>query len=146
MEHVAGQQIWEALEHVDQPTQDRLTRLFVTHLVALHALDPQVLESGITQAHPYAFIDRELGQLRRDSERSPHPTLTEVVGWLEQRKEAVPCLQPAILHRDYHPWNVLVDAVERLWVVGWDWSIGDARFDLAWTLRLDCAQTKSAEC
>jgi aminoglycoside phosphotransferase (APT) family kinase protein len=31
---------------------------------------------------------------------------------------------------------VLVDVTERLTVLDWDWQIGDARFDLAWTLTL----------
>jgi aminoglycoside phosphotransferase (APT) family kinase protein len=136
MEHIAGQQLWEAHEHADQSRQERLTRLFVTRLVELHALNPQIIEPALTWAHPYVFIERELEALRRDSERSPHQTLAQVVSWLEQRKAAVPCERPVILHRDYHPWNVLVDATDRLNVIDWDWKIGDARFDLAWTLTL----------
>lgn len=68
--------------------------------------------------------------------------LVGVVQWLEQRKEAAWCERPVILHRDYHPWNVLVDGVEgvdgctRLWVLDWDWQVGDPRFDLAWTCTL----------
>ena len=136
MEHVAGVQLWEAVEQADQPTRARLTRLFVARLVELHALAPQLLAPALTSADHYTFIEQELEQLRRDSERSAYPTLAEVVAWLERRKATVPCDRPAILHRDYHPWNVLVDAAERLTVLDWDWQIGDARFDLAWTLML----------
>jgi len=89
-----------------------------------------------TLAQPYVIIDHRLDHLRRDSQHSPYRTLTEVVQWLEQRKQTVPCDRPAILHRDYHPWNVLIDATERAWVIDWDWQIGDACFALTWTLVL----------
>ncbi|MFT4166954.1 MAG: phosphotransferase [Microlunatus sp.] len=83
--------------------------------------------------HPYSYIEQELAQLREDSDKQQ--TLTEIVEWLEQRKEAVPC-ERLILHRDYHPWNVLIDEEERPWVIDWDWQVGDARFDLAWACML----------
>lgn len=92
--------------------------------------------SQFTLAQPYVCIEHELDQLRRDSQHFPYGTLTEVVQWLEQRKQTVPCDRPAILHRDDHPWNVLIDATERAWGIDWDWQIGDACFDLAWMLVL----------
>ena len=64
-----------------------------------------------------------LSTLETDA-NSPHAPLAELVGWLEGRKQTAPCERPAILHRDYHPWNVLVDAAEHLWVVDWGWQIG----------------------
>jgi hypothetical protein len=89
MEHVPARQLWDVLEQADQPRQAQLTRLFVARLVDLHDLAPQVLEPGMTKAHPYAFIEQELGQLYQDSQRSPHATLAEAVTWLEQRKETM---------------------------------------------------------
>jgi aminoglycoside phosphotransferase (APT) family kinase protein len=136
MEHVPGTPLWQVYETADQATQDRLTQVFVAQLLALHTLDPQLLAPETTLAQPYEFIEHELDQLRIDSQHSPHTTLMEIVQWLEQRKATVPCMRPAILHRDYHPWNVLIDTAERAWVIDWDWQIGDARFDLAWTLML----------
>ena len=136
MDHIAGASFWHVFEAADPVAQAQLAQLFVAQLVALHALDPHLLEPAACLTHPYGYIERELEQLRRDSVNSPHAMLPEVVQWLEQRKRAVPCERPAILHRDYHPWNVLVDAAEHLWVIDWDWRIGDARFDLAWTCML----------
>ena len=136
MEHIAGQPLWEALAQAEPAERDRLTRLFVGRLAELHRLAPQLLEPTFRMARPHAPLERELRQLRRDARRSRHTTLAGVVDWLEQRQAAVPCAQPAILHRDYHPWNVLLDAAGRLWVIDWDWRIGDARFDLAWALML----------
>ncbi|ADB30186.1 aminoglycoside phosphotransferase [Kribbella flavida DSM 17836] len=133
MDHISGSSLWQVFQAADSGTQARLTESFVAQLVALHALDAQVLEPAV-RTHPYGYIEHELEQLRRDSES--HAPLVEVVNWLEKRKHTVPCERPVILHRDYHPWNVLVDGGERLWVIDWDWQIGDARFDLAWTCML----------
>lgn len=136
MDHIAGDSLWHSFEVADPATRVRLTQSFVAELVALHAVDPLLLEPAATSAGPYSYIGQELEQLRRDGADSPHVMSAEIVQWLEQRKQAVPCQRPAILHRDYHPWNVLVDTTENLWVIDWDWRIGDARFDLAWTCTL----------
>lgn len=136
MDHVPGTSFWHAFEDADSSTQARLTQLFVSRLVALHALDPHLLDPAAVLTHPHGYLEHELEQLRRDSANRPRPGPSDIVRWLEQRKEGVRCQRSVILHRDYHPWNVLVDAAERLWVIDWDWRIGDARFDLAWTCML----------
>ncbi len=136
MDYVPGTSLWHAFEAAESDTQAQLTQLFVAQLVTLHAFDPQLLDPAATPTHRYSYIERELEQLHRDSANSPHAMLADIVQWLEQRQKSVPCERPAILHRDYHPWNVVVDAAEQLWVVDWDWRIGDARFDLAWTCML----------
>lgn len=136
MNHVAGPSFWSAYEAADAGRQATLTKGFVEQLLALQALDPRILQPAPTPVDPYGYLDHELALLRRDSEGSPHAMLPQILQWLEQRKNTVPCERPAILHRDYHPWNVLVDAEEHLWVIDWDWQIGDPRFDLAWTCTL----------
>lgn len=136
MDHIPGTSFWRVFEAADPAGRVRLTRAFVAQLVALHALDPHVLEPAAVPTQPYSCIEQELEHLHRDGAHSPHAILAEVVQWLEERKETVPCERPVILHRDYHPWNVLMDTAERPWVIDWDWRIGDARFDLAWTCTL----------
>ena len=136
MDYIPGASFWHVFEAADPVTQAQLTQSFVTPLVTLHALDPKLLEPAATLTHPDQYVEQELEQLRRDAAGSPHAILVEIVQWLEQRKMAVPCERPAILHRDYHPWNVVVDAADHLRVVDWDWQVGDARFDLAWTCML----------
>jgi len=135
MNYIPGASFWRVFEAADPVTQDQLTRSFVTPLVRLHALDPKLLEPAATLIHPHQYIEQELEQLRRNTAVAPHTMLAEVVRWLDQRGMAVPCEQPVILHRDYHPWNVVVGAGDQLWVLDWDWRIGDAR-DLAWTCTL----------
>ena len=136
MDHVPAPSFWTVFETAEPARQAVLTQAFVTQLLALQALDPRILQPGAGSVDPASYLEHELALLRRDSANAQHAMLPRVVDWLEQGKESVPCERPAILHRDYHPWNVLVDADEQLWVIDWDWQIGDPRFDLAWTCTL----------
>lgn len=136
MDYISGSSFWRLFEISDSTVQDRLTRSFAARLVTLHSVDPQLLEPAAVPIDPYGYIEQELELLRHDSEDSPYGMLTNIVRWLQERKHDVPCERMVILHRDYHPWNVLVDAPEHLWVIDWDWRIGDARFDVAWTCML----------
>jgi aminoglycoside phosphotransferase (APT) family kinase protein len=133
MDHIDGSSLWRVYRATGSPS---LVRQFVARLADLHALDPRLLEPVFPTTDPYVFIERELGQLRHDIAEVPDPPLHGVLQWLEQRHRSVPCHRPVILHRDYHPWNVVVDGSRKLWVLDWDWEIGDARFDLAWTCTL----------
>ncbi len=136
MEHISGQLLWHIFEQAGEHEREQLTQLFVRLLVDLHALDPAVLVPRVNLMAPYQFITSELAELRARDERHAHCALAPVVTWLDARKHTVPCSRPALLHCDYHPWNVLVNREGQPVVIDWDWQIGDARFDLAWTLTL----------
>ncbi|MFT4296206.1 MAG: phosphotransferase family protein [Micropruina sp.] len=134
MESIEGGSFWDAFEAADAPGRALLVEEFVKQLIALHACDPRLLDPDAELAHPYGYIEQELGRLRADSDQQA--VLGEIVDWLEMHKGSVPCERLSVLHRDYHPWNVLVTAERRLVVIDWDWQIGDARFDLAWACML----------
>jgi aminoglycoside phosphotransferase (APT) family kinase protein len=136
MEQVPGRSLWHVREQATPHEQDRLTELFVRGLVALHAIDPRVLEPARALPTPYEPIEHELAGLRSATRVSKHQSLAGVVDWLERGKQQVPCSQPAIIHRDYHPWNMLIEPDGQWTVIDWDWTIGDRRFDVAWTLTL----------
>ncbi len=59
-----------------------------------------------------------------------------VIEWLEKESIHVVDHGLSILHRDYHPWNVIISERGQLFVIDIVWGIGDYRFDLAWTCTL----------
>ena len=60
-----------------------------------------------------------------------------MIDWLAQHQSPdTACTQPALIHRDYHPWNVILTPDDRCVVIDWDSDVSDFRFDLAWTLQL----------
>ena len=65
------------------------------------------------------------------------PGFTPVFNWLEQRKGQVRGAVPAVVHRDFHPNNILICPDGRLVVIDWTQiGVSDARYDLAWALLL----------
>lgn len=136
MDHVSQATLWQVYESGDPAAQGALTRLFVAQLVALHSLDPQLLEPAGNGTSSLRYIEVELEQIGHDGQKLAHAPLAQVTSWLGRRKQSAACESPVILHRDYHPWNVLVDQARRAWVIDWDWQVGDPRFDIAWTSTL----------
>jgi aminoglycoside phosphotransferase (APT) family kinase protein len=41
-----------------------------------------------------------------------------------------------IIHRDYHPWNIILSEAGNMFVVDLECGLGDFRFDVAWTYTL----------
>jgi hypothetical protein len=60
-----------------------------------------------------------------------------LMDWLNEHLPAVPCSQPAVVHWDFHPRNIMIRPDGSPQVIDWTSSeISDARFDLAWSLLL----------
>lgn len=61
-----------------------------------------------------------------------------ILDWLDTHPPYYPPdARPATLHNDYHPYNVLMTDEGDLFVIDWpNIEIGDARYDLAWTILL----------
>jgi len=63
------------------------------------------------------------------------PEFDPVLNWLESNEPAF--AQWSMNHNDLHPWNVIVEPGGRPVVIDWtNATVGDHRFDLAWTLLL----------
>jgi aminoglycoside phosphotransferase (APT) family kinase protein len=130
MDRIRGRVLWDVITSAPEAEARRLTERFCQLFVDLHALDWRALE-------PYdgeACIQREIQALRTMAEQSGHPEFVRVVNWLD--RQPIICDRPSLIHRDYHPWNVLLTDDDRLWVIDWNSEISDARFDLAWTVAL----------
>nr|WP_255480726.1 phosphotransferase [Quadrisphaera sp. RL12-1S] len=138
MERAPGRSWWSAYESSDDDGERRrLVSSFVRPLVALHALDAHPLGPAATAAaRGRGAADSELAGLQRDVAAFPRSGLGDVVGWLHAHRADLACERPVVQHRDYHPWNVLVDDDGEVCVLDWDWRVGDARFDVAWTCAL----------
>src|SRR6266571_7217187 len=159
MERIPGQVMGPLLSSARGEQQRELLTRFCVLFVQLHRLDWRPFVNDVardaTPVHipdprhlvatfvndvtrgPYGFVDRSL--------RRAHDALTQfslwgflpIVAWLEERREAVSCRQPALVHGDFHPNNILLRADGAAVVIDWaGLQVSDARFDLAWTLLL----------
>ncbi len=141
MEKIEGQVMRSLLCGSSEAQQQKLTHLFCGLFVQLHTLDwrPFVDDvAGYEVPETYRFVDRWLSSTRKSLMRYPDSDFLPVVEWLQVRRDSLLCLQPAVVHWDYHPSNVLVRGDGSAAVIDWPGlHVTDSRFDLAWTLVLE---------
>lgn len=141
MEKIQGRSMGGLLQAALLPAafQTVLTQ-FVELFVQLHALDWRLFVTAVQAAQPrdpYYFIDQ---WLTRAGERCQHFApidFSPLVTWLAEHRTQMLCHQPAPVHQDFHPDNILVYPDGTAVVIDWTtFALTDARFDLAWTLLL----------
>lgn len=140
MEKIEGE-VMGAMMKRATPDQTRTMLFdFVRLLVQLHRLDWRhfvTAEAAALSYDPFSFIDQWLVNARRRCQRLPAIDFAPVVAWLERQRDGLACMQPAPIHRDFHPDNILVRPSGAPVVIDWTtFAVSDARFDLAWTLLL----------
>ncbi|MBC8171481.1 MAG: phosphotransferase [Anaerolineae bacterium] len=136
MEHIPGRMLWEVFETADEDGRTDLMRLFVGLLADLHTHPIQQLAPNVKITSEYTLINREIYALRNLIKEYNRTEFEPIADWLYEHRQNVPCDQPAIGHRDFHPWNVLLTEQGRMFVIDWGWQIADPRYDVAWMLTL----------
>ena len=119
-------------------------RAFVSLFVQLHSLDvPSVWgepDPVVATGSPFVHFDREMAFYHTQLEKSKIDAFSAYLGWLADQRDRARCERSSIIHRDFHPDNILEDADGKAYVIDWTSAeISDYRFDLAWTLTLALA-------
>jgi aminoglycoside phosphotransferase (APT) family kinase protein len=140
MERIAGQMMGPLLSSACGEQQRALLMYFCALFVQLHRLDWRLfVDAGVRDATPgpYDFVERALRRVHDALAQFSLGGFLPIVAWLDERREAVPCRQPALVHGDFHPNNILLRDDGTAVVIDWaGLQVSDARFDLAWTLLL----------
>ena len=140
MERIEGVPLWPVLGERPPAEQRALVDQFCALFVRLHRLEwrPFATEAErLEAAGPYVFVDRLLAEGRAYFEHMALPGFLPVVEWLAARRDSAACPRPAVVHRDFHPANVLLRLDGTMVVIDWpNLAVTDARFDLAWSLVL----------
>lgn len=126
-------------EDDQKPLQD-----FISLFRSLHMLDWRPFvenpETISPPEQPFYHFDRKLALFSQHLEGSNVKAFDPVLAWLSERRELTACNWASVVHRDFHPNNILEDSKGDLFVVDWSSAeISDYRFDLAWTLALALA-------
>jgi aminoglycoside phosphotransferase (APT) family kinase protein len=157
MEHVAGEPMWDVLSQAEGAKAGALIDEFGMLFAELHRLDWRpfaalYVEAGTAgagqvrtrawaervEADALAFADWTLAEAGRLEAAHPELGLGPVLAWLSARREHAACRAPAVVHRDFHPANILL-RTEGGGAVVIDWTgtgVADPREDLAWSLLL----------
>ncbi len=139
MERVPGRPLWDVLRSATAERAADLTRLFCQLFVDLHALDylPFLPDPALPELYDdTSSIRREIHTLRQMALDANRTTFLPVIDWLQGQETSIRGGRMALIHRDYHPWNVLLAEDGRAYVIDWNAEVSDFRFDLAWTLDL----------
>ncbi len=116
-------------------------KAFINLFVNLHQIDPAlVFPEFPCFADTLDYLELALERTRRDlKERGPR-WLCSVLDWLDKNKNGVSSGRFSVLHRDFHPGNIIVKSDGSHAVIDWGASsFGDFREDLMWTFLLSSA-------
>jgi aminoglycoside phosphotransferase (APT) family kinase protein len=137
MERIDGQRLGQLLAGSSEEKRREIREPFCELLVRLHGMDWRPFAAKEETPAPYAFVDAYLAAESDVLRRTSLPGFLPIVEWLQERRDDVPCLRPAIVHGDFHYDNILLcDDGSRVVI---DWSglhVSDPRADLGWTLLL----------
>lgn len=118
--------------------RERLSRVVVETLAALHAVDPESVGLG-DFGRPEGYLERQVRRWRRQWEASKTGEAPAVEACLERLAAAIPEPSPAaIVHGDYRLGNLALDPSDPARIVGiFDWemaTLGDPLADLGYLL------------
>lgn len=136
MQRIDGRALERAAQEQPARRNDYFRRL-VQLMVDLHHL-PVAPFRHLDAGDPADFLARKLAQARTVIvEQAGQTWMIPLLEWVEAR---LPDLLPsplAVLHNDFHPFNVLLTPTDAAYVIDWgNIEVGDTRYDLAWTLLL----------
>jgi aminoglycoside phosphotransferase (APT) family kinase protein len=148
LERIEGEVMWARLDRAAPAEAGALIDLFGRLFVQLHRLEWEPFAEGRAReparawaaggpAAPYAFVDHWLAEAGQVQAAHPDSGLEATVDWLRAGRDRVPCARPAVVHRDFHPANILVRPEGGAAVIDWTGlGVTDPRSDVAWTLLL----------
>jgi aminoglycoside phosphotransferase (APT) family kinase protein len=137
MERVEGVNMDVAIREGSEKDLQQMLGLLVGLFVDLHRLDVSPVFPGREDTTTLSYIE---GMLRWSGERAGRSGigwLDPVISWLDERKANVFPVEPSVIHRDFHPMNVMLREDGSPAVIDWSAAtVGDYRDDLAWTVLL----------
>ena len=119
------------------PHLEAFTKLFAD----LHRVDPAlVFPESPHFEDTSSYLEMALVRTARGLDESGPPWLRPVLDWLDEHRHGVSPGRFSVLHRDFHPGNIMVKPDGSHAVIDWGASsLGDPREDLMWTVLLASA-------
>jgi aminoglycoside phosphotransferase (APT) family kinase protein len=135
MQYIQGDLLGKFLRTSDRADLGATLDRFSGLLARLHAL-PLPTPDG-NHDLPVVSVAGQVEGMAAYAKRFPSRSSANALHWLERTVGQVAVAPLSLIHFDFHPHNVLIDADGQPWVIDWTQAqITDARLDLAWTLIL----------
>lgn len=136
MEEIEGENLWTCYQNLSMEDKEQLLNEFIKVFFELHELDISIVDKELVKDSTISFIEKEINEIKDLVKENNLEGFAQIIDWLDTEKVNIIGHKLSIIHRDYHPWNVIVHNKEKLYVIDLLWGIGDYRFDLAWTYTL----------
>jgi len=139
MEMIKGTALYELMRSSPDKHNDYLN-IFCKLFFDLHSLDWHIMiddNSDYDFSDPYRYINDLLSSYQDEIEKYKRFEFMPLLNWLKARIHDVPQERISVVHRDFHPNNILINSGGDPFVIDWT-AIGitDFRVDLGWTLLL----------
>lgn len=138
MERVRGHNMTEDFLRSSEEKLDSLMTVFIELFVDLHNLDGARLFPGdYFEGDTATYVDRVLDGAGKKIEVHGIGWLAPVLDWLDEHESGVSTEGLSIIHRDFHPDNIMIREDGSPVVIDWGAvEAGDYRADIAWTILL----------
>lgn len=140
MERILGSTMMEIMNRAQEQSFSEMIGLFGRLFVQLHSLDwkrMSVVSDADLHTNPRAVFTEHLDGFRKHITEHGVGFLSPIVDWLSENLQAIALLPISILHRDFHPMNILINREGNPYVVDWTAAtLGDPRIDVAWSMLL----------
>jgi len=132
MEMINGKNLGGILSENKSITEELMYE-FTNLLYQLHKINIENhSKNGVISSRD--FIKYEINQIK--SIIGDNNICFKYISKLEKMSLNIISEKNCIIHRDYHPWNIIINEAGKMFVVDLECGYGDYRFDVAWTYTL----------
>lgn len=137
MERIEGRPLAAVMSVASPEVRRQWVERFCAMFVDLHRLDWRRFAADPPAYEDGRLVERWLAWVEPYISALPTSGFEAGIAWLRAHRAQVRREDPAFVHWDYHPRNILVTEHGATYVIDWTGAeVTDYRFDLAWTLVL----------
>ncbi len=137
MDFIEGRNMEEEFLSGSEEDLKRALEIMMKLFVELHSIDAARLFPEYVGVTTPSYIDSVLDWARRNAEDSGVELTAPIIDWLEEHKAGVTPMEPSLLHRDFHPMNIMIRVDGSPVVLDWGaTTVGDRRDDVSWIMLL----------
>ena len=140
IERIFGHSMMEDFKRSPQKSLGLLITTFSRLFADLHNIDREKIYPNISYETTQEYLEAKIFTDRLEVEDQDLGWLTPVLDWLDENISGVSDMGISVLHRDFHPGNIMVKPNGSHAVIDWGASKpGDYREDILWTVTLASA-------
>jgi aminoglycoside phosphotransferase (APT) family kinase protein len=137
MDFIEGRSMEEEFLSGSEEDLKRALGIMMDLFVELHSIDAARLFPEHVGVTTLGYIESMLDWAKKNEEDSGVELTAPIIDWLEEHKAGVTPMEPSLLHRDFHPMNIMIRADGSPVVLDWGaTTVGDRRDDVAWIMVL----------